>query len=104
LDAKRVLVVDDESDARTMLSTILRRCGAAVTTASSTDEALVAMREPHDLVITDIAMPGQDGFALIQKLRIRGDHTKALALTAISDVTGHPEFERILRKPVDPLD
>ncbi len=104
LDTKRVLVVDDEDDARTMVSTILRRCGAAVTTAASADEALTAMTEPHDLVITDLAMPGQNGFELVEKLRIRGDHTKAIALTAISDVSGHPEFLRILRKPVDPVD
>jgi signal transduction histidine kinase len=104
LDTKRVLVVDDEDDARIMVSTILRRCGAAVTTASSADEALRAMAEPHDLVITDLAMPGQDGFALVEKLRIRGDQTRAIALTAIADVSGHPEFLRILRKPIDPVD
>jgi PAS domain S-box-containing protein len=104
LDMKRVLVVDDEDDARSMVSAILRRCGAAVTTASSADEALTAMAEPHDLVITDLAMPGQDGFALVEKLRIRGDQTKAIALTAIADVSGHPEFLRILRKPIDPMD
>lgn len=104
LDTKRVLVVDDEDDARTMVSTILRRCGADVTTASSADEALLAMREPHDLLITDIAMPGQDGFALMEKLRVRGDQTKAIALTAIADTAEHPEFLRVLRKPVDPID
>ncbi len=104
LDSKRVLVVDDEDDARTMVSTILRRCGAAVTTASSAAEALIAMAEPHDLVITDLAMPGQDGYDLVEKLGIRGDQTKAIALTAIADVSSHPEFLRILRKPIDPVD
>jgi signal transduction histidine kinase len=107
LDAKRVLVVDDEADARTMLSTILRRCGATVTVAASADEALLAMQEPHDLVITDIAMPGQDGFAMMSKLRVAGNRTKAIALTAMADAAKHPaagEFDRILRKPVDPLE
>lgn len=107
LDAKRVLVVDDEADARTMVSAVLRRCGADVTTAASAEEALLALREPQDLLITDIAMPGQDGFALIEKVRTRGSNTKAIALTAIADAANHPsagEFNRILRKPVDPLD
>ncbi len=65
------------------------------------------MQEPHDLVITDIAMPGQDGFALVAMLRVGGNRTKAIALTAIADAAKHPaagEFEQILRKPIDPLD
>jgi PAS domain S-box-containing protein len=107
LDALRVLVVDDEADARAIVSAVLRSCGAAVTTASSAREALLALDQPHDLLITDIAMPDGDGFTLMQTLRGRGTTTKAIALTAIADAAHHPgaaAFERILRKPIDPID
>jgi hypothetical protein len=87
-----------------MVSTILRQCGAAVTTAASADEALLALNDTHDLVITDIAMPDLDGFAFIRNLRERGSKTRAIALTAIADVTAHPDFLSVLRKPIDPVD
>jgi PAS domain S-box-containing protein len=108
LDDKRVLVVDDENDARTMVSAVLRGCGATVTTVGSAAEAMAAdERERHDLLITDIAMPGEDGFSLAHRLRISGGPAKAIALSALADLADHPqaaEFTAILRKPVDPID
>jgi signal transduction histidine kinase len=77
----RVLVVDDESDGREAVAVVLEQCGASVTTAGSVAEAMAAYDEAaFDAVISDIAMPFEDGFALIARLRARGD-TPALALT-----------------------
>jgi PAS domain S-box-containing protein len=66
----RVLVVDDNDDARQLAAALLEAQGASVETASSADEALRALvaRPPHVLV-SDLAMPGEDGLALISKVR-----------------------------------
>jgi PAS domain S-box-containing protein len=101
LDSKRVLVVDDEDDARQMVAAVLRECGADVTLAASADEAMVKLRDDHDLLITDIAMPGGDGFSLIERVTLP---IKKIALTAIADVAGGAAFDEVLHKPIDPID
>jgi CheY-like chemotaxis protein len=80
------LVVDDESDGREAVAMVLERCGALVTTAGSVAEAMTICEEKaFDAVVSDIAMPFEDGFALIARLRSRGD-IPALALTGyVSD-------------------
>jgi signal transduction histidine kinase len=81
LNGARVLVVDDESDGRDAVALVLERCGALVTTAGSVAEAMAVCDEKEfDAVVSDIAMPFEDGFALIARLRGRGD-IPALALT-----------------------
>jgi len=82
-----VVLVDDDVDSRTFATTALRTAGATVIECSTVDEALAAttVHTPH-VVVSDIAMPGQDGFALIRRLRarppsVRGD-IPAIALTA----------------------
>ncbi|HMJ15269.1 MAG TPA: ATP-binding protein [Polyangiaceae bacterium] len=87
LEGLRVLVVDDEPDARDVLSEMLGTCKAKVVTASSAAEALRLLQEMRpDIVVSDIGMPGEDGYALIQKLRSlpesAGGRTPAVALTA----------------------
>ncbi|WP_433935835.1 response regulator [Sorangium cellulosum] len=82
-----VLVVDDEDDTRELLVTMLEQCGARVTAVSSTAEALLALRALQpDVLVSDIAMPGEDGYALIRKIRAlpakSGGRTPAVALTA----------------------
>ncbi|WP_434047087.1 MULTISPECIES: hybrid sensor histidine kinase/response regulator [Sorangium] len=82
-----VLVVDDEDDTRELLVTMLEQCGARVTAVSSTAEALLALKALQpDVLISDIAMPGEDGYALIRKIRAlpakSGGRTPAVALTA----------------------
>src|SRR5262249_32935617 len=68
-----LLVVEDEPDTREILSEVLRAAGAGVTTAASLVEALAESdRARPDLLISDIAMPGGDGYALIRHLRRRG--------------------------------
>ena len=66
----RVLLVDDEPDAREMVAAILTEAGAEVITASGARQAfeLVAQRKP-DALISDISMPGEDGYELIRKVR-----------------------------------
>ena len=89
LTGVRVLVVDDDADARDLVTAVLGQSGAEVVTASSTVEALdvLARARPHVLV-SDLSMPGDDGYALLQRVRALGlDHdgwVPAVALTAFA--------------------
>jgi PAS domain S-box-containing protein len=87
LDGLKVLVVDDEADARDLLRFGLVQCGVEVTTVGSVKEALEAFeKEIPDLLISDIGMPVQDGYDLIKCIRAlpadRGGRVPAIALTA----------------------
>ncbi len=87
LDGMKVLVVDDEVDTRTLLRAGLSQCGAEVTCVASAREALeVIEKERPALLVSDIGMPGEDGYELIRKVRAlpaeRGGRTPAIALTA----------------------
>ncbi|HEX6903215.1 MAG TPA: ATP-binding protein [Thermoanaerobaculia bacterium] len=85
----RVLVVDDEPDARETLRQILEHCNAEVLTVASAGEALEALqRWRPDILISDIGMPGEDGYELIRRVRAlppeSGGRTPAAALTAFA--------------------
>src|SRR5262249_59900085 len=68
----RVLFVEDEADARELVAMMLAQDGAEVRTAVSAPEALAACDEWWpDILISDIGMPGEDGYMLIKKLRAR---------------------------------
>jgi len=87
LEGLKVLVVDDEVDTRELFRVGLRHCGAEVSTAGSAREALAAIEESRpDLLISDIGMPGEDGYELIRRVRAlpagRGGKIPAIALTA----------------------
>ncbi|MCA1616000.1 MAG: response regulator [Acidobacteria bacterium] len=87
LSGLRVLVVDDERDARELFAQTLAECGAQVLTADSAADALDALeRERPDVLLADIGMPGADGYELIARVRSlppeRGGRTPAAALTA----------------------
>ena len=87
LDGLKVLVVDDEADTRELLKVGLGRCGAEVWVASSAQEALEAIENAKpDLLISDIGMPDEDGYALIKRVRAlsveSGGRVPAIALTA----------------------
>jgi len=83
----RVLVVDDELDTRKLISTVIAQSGAEVTACASAEEALETLKSwrPH-ILMSDIGMPGADGYALIRRVRElpaeRGGRTPAAALTA----------------------
>ena len=86
----RVLVLDDDDATREMLATVLTNYGAAVTTASAVAEALAALeRESISVVLADLAMPDEDGFTFISRLRSReaehGGEIPAVALTAFTE-------------------
>jgi CheY-like chemotaxis protein len=111
LDGRRILVVDDQQDARDMIRTVLERCGATVTVADSAAAATDAFTAEHpDLVISDIAMPNGDGYELLSRIRLleRGaSQTPAIALTAFGrpqdrDAALHAGFADYLKKPVEP--
>jgi PAS domain S-box-containing protein len=87
LDGLKVLVVDDEVDTRELFKAGIGQCGAEVLTAGSAREALATLEESRpDLLISDIGMPGEDGYELIRKVRAlpaaRGGKIPAIALTA----------------------
>jgi len=89
LEGVRVLVVDDEHDAREVLGRSLRQWGADVTTVSSAQEAMEALRKARiDVLLSDIGMPGEDGYALIRRVRqlpdSEGGRIPAVALTAFA--------------------
>jgi CheY-like chemotaxis protein len=87
LEGTKVLVVDDEDDARALLNELLGRAGCTVTTAASASEAfdLLDELEPH-VVISDIGMPDEDGYSLMRRIRARsrsrGGNVPSIALTA----------------------
>jgi len=108
----RALFVDDEADAREIITMILAECGADVRTASSATEALTACDEWRpDVLISDIGMPGEDGYTLIKKLRERevlhGGHIPAIALTAYARREDRLRalsvgYEHHIPKPIEP--
>jgi len=100
LRGRRILVVDDEEDVRTFLTTLLEDAGAEVLTATDGDEAIaVAKREKPDLVTLDLSMPGKDGIEAFCELR----KTAGLEELPICIVTGHPEFRKLIYdRPVPP--
>jgi CheY-like chemotaxis protein len=90
----RVLVVDDEADAREALEGILRFHGAVVHSASSVVEALrIVEQERLDVLLADIAMPGRDGYDLIRTIRKKKNRIPAAAVTAF---TGDEDRARAL--------
>jgi len=108
----RVLIIEDEADARAMLRVALEQSGANVTAVASADEALRALVQVRpDVVISDIGMPDEDGYALIRKLRAlppeAGGQIPALALTAYARDEDRRQalsagFQMHLSKPVEP--
>jgi signal transduction histidine kinase/ActR/RegA family two-component response regulator len=87
LEGLDVLVVDDDEDARVLLSATLSQYGARVTTASSVKDALESVdRQPPAIILSDIGMPHEDGLALIRQLRARpperGGTVPAVAVSA----------------------
>ena len=114
LTGVRVLAVDDEADARELIKRILCRCGASVETAGTGADALVcfAKNRPH-VFITDIGMPGEDGYTLIRRLRLlsaeNGGNVPAIALTAFARSEDRRRaimsgFQMHMAKPVEPAE
>jgi CheY-like chemotaxis protein len=114
LPGVRVLVVDDQADARDLLKAVLERCGADVAVAASTREALELVRSMRpDVVLSDIEMPKESGYDFLRQLRAlpaeSGGQTPAVALTAYA--TAHDRvkvlragFQMHVPKPIQPAE
>lgn len=112
LTGMTVLVVDDEPDARDLIKRILSDCGAVVHTAANAGAAIEALRSaPPDLLISDLGMPGMDGFALLAAVRAlpaaEGGTVPAVALTAFARSEDRLRaleagFASHISKPVEP--
>jgi PAS domain S-box-containing protein len=127
LDGLRVLVVDDEPDARRLLSKVLTEAGALLKVAASAAEAMEAMTAmtavtaadpalraghtaPFDIMISDISMPDEDGYDLIRRVRAAGFTAKQLPAVALTAFAQKEDRRRVLQagfqvhvaKPVDP--
>jgi signal transduction histidine kinase/ActR/RegA family two-component response regulator len=112
LDSIRVLIVEDEPSAREALHELFSSCGADARSACSAAEALAEFdRWQPDVLISDIAMPGEDGYSLIRKIRMRevsrGGMVPAVALTAYAKIEDRVTilgagFQMYLSKPASP--
>lgn len=110
----RVLVVDDEPSAREIIVIILEQSGAEVKAVSSVAEAFEALPKwKPDVLLSDIQMPGEDGYCLISKVRanekLTGEHLPAAALTAYTRTQDRLNalsagFEILVPKPVEPAE
>jgi CheY-like chemotaxis protein len=106
----RVLVVEDDDDSRRLLTRTLRRAGAEVEEASSVKEALGRLAEfAPQVLVSDVGMPGQDGYDLVREARARGLSERELPAIALTAFARSEDEERSLEaglqmhlsKPVD---
>jgi CheY-like chemotaxis protein len=102
----RVLLVEDHDDSREVLRVLLERCGAQVTDVPGARAALAEIeRAVPDVLVTDISMPGEDGFWLLRSVRrTPAARLPVVAVTAVAnpDRVLAEGFAACLRKPVDP--
>jgi CheY-like chemotaxis protein len=106
------MVVEDDPDSREAVTTVLEQAGATVTATASVADALLAFAESvPDVLVSDIGMPMEDGYALIRHVRRRGPDeggkTPAIALTAYAtdadqEKTLASGFQAYLAKPAEP--
>jgi signal transduction histidine kinase/ActR/RegA family two-component response regulator len=116
LSGVRVLVVDDDDDARESMATLLTTCGATVTTAGSTGEALEVLQgrgKQQDVLVSDIGMPDLDGYALMRAIRaLSSDDGAIIPAVAVTAYAGPMDrqlalaagYRLHLSKPVDQED
>ena len=114
LTGVNVLVVDDEADVRELLTTILRLAGAETTAVASAADALVMLQQRRvDVLVSDLGMPGDDGYALIRKVRElhpqQGGTIPAIAVTAAARAEDRVRalsagFHLHIVKPIDPAE
>jgi CheY-like chemotaxis protein len=114
LDDLRILVVDDNTDGRTLTSLVLTQAGARVHGVASAREALQQLEvERPDVLVSDIGLPDDDGYALIQQIRHgeaeRGGFLPAVALTGYARAEDRARilaagFQAHVTKPVEPAE
>jgi len=114
LEGIKVLVVDDEADARDLLDFILQKAGATVELAASTGEALELLHISRPtILVADIGMPGEDGYELMRRVRALSEQElaqlPAMALTAYARAEERAQafsagFQSHMTKPVEPAE
>ena len=114
LNDARVLLVEDTEETREALEVFLRGAGARVESVGSAAEAFEAFRRaPPELIVSDVAMPGEDGYTLLTKIRAYEKtlgverHIPAVALTALASNNDRTSalaagFDRYIEKPLEP--
>jgi CheY-like chemotaxis protein len=110
LEGLRVLLVDDDADARELFALVLTDAGAEVRTAADAKEAIrAAIQWPPGVVVSDLVMPGTDGFSLLRELRSM-HHLKQMPAIAVSGMASAPSregalavgFQEHVEKPLTP--
>jgi CheY-like chemotaxis protein len=107
LDGLHILFVDDEPDARELVTMVLTDAGASVRAASSADEALALIaNETFDVMVSDIGMPGEDGYSLMRKVAAGESPVPGIALSAFTSAQDRERalsagFTTHLPKPLD---
>jgi signal transduction histidine kinase/ActR/RegA family two-component response regulator len=113
LSGVSVLVAEDNDDARRLLTAIFQRCGATVEAAESVPAALgLLSRFRPDIIVSDIEMPGEDGYSLITKVRARETPEGRIPAIALTAYTRPPDrvralaagFQMHMGKPVEPTE
>jgi CheY-like chemotaxis protein len=109
-----VLVVDDDEDSRLLVSTALKAHGAQVSVASNAAEGFARLKETRpDVLVSDIGMPGEDGYELMRRIRALGEteggRTPAAALTAYARPEDREQalaagYQLHIAKPADPTE
>jgi signal transduction histidine kinase/CheY-like chemotaxis protein len=113
LEGLRVLIVEDDDDSRSLLSMMLKRHGADVTAASTSQEAISAIYEvTPDVLVSDIGLPGEDGYELMRRVREatagNGGISVAIALTGYAGEKDREQalaagYDEHLAKPIEPI-
>jgi signal transduction histidine kinase/ActR/RegA family two-component response regulator len=113
LDGVRVLVVDDEKDARDLIGRALSESGAEITLADSSQEAFEILEHNSiDVLLADIAMPGEDGYSLIRRIRSSDSSVRSIPAAAVTAHALDDErskalaagFHRHVAKPIEPFE
>jgi CheY-like chemotaxis protein len=114
LTGLRVLVVDDEPEARILIQEVLELCGAKAEECGTAEEAFERLKAgKFDVLVSDIGMPVEDGYSLIEKVRSlpveKGGGIPAVALTAYARVEDRVRalkagFQAHLPKPIEPVE
>ncbi|HEY0048242.1 MAG TPA: ATP-binding protein, partial [Pyrinomonadaceae bacterium] len=116
LNDLRILIVDDEDNTRELLKLVFDNCAATVEVAASAAEALEKVKKlPPDVIVSDIGMPDEDGYTLMQKIRLweketgREPQIPAIALTAYARAEDRRQaldsgYQMHISKPVEPFE
>jgi CheY-like chemotaxis protein len=108
LTGRTILVVEDHADARELIGAVLESAGARLLMASSAAEAIEQARQVHpDVLVTDLGLPGEDGYGLLQRFQALHPTVPAIALTAYARASDRERalargFHRYLIKPIEP--